>query len=267
MPPIQFSHSKEGLTQLLQNNLAKKYKRKRLKLDVDEEPSSSNDNVKQDDMDIQGSDDEPMLFPQPRPEPPASPDAEEPNSNNPPDDELSANCDSTQLSLMELKRKQEEILKALEDASSDSNSNPASPDQNGEQNVADTQTNNATKSIEMNIEEKITEESMLETTANASEITETTEATETAQQTETVFGTPKMGGRSREKVEGTPLIKQVSPYSKLPVGDKWSVGVTDVIDFENLPESTGKYQKLNGLIQKVRTIVKEINEENERSSS
>lgn len=266
---MQFCNSKEGLTQLLQNNLAKTYKRKRLKLDDDEKPPSI-DNIKDDDMDIQESDEEksnsPVLFPQPRPSASldahagadADADADETNSNTLPEDVLGA-------SLLELKRKQEEILKALEDASSDSNSSPQSPNQNGEPNdVEKSKENDVEVPTESNIEEKVDEQSILETTIKTIKISESSVSL-----TETVLSTPTapVAGRSRESVFGTPLIKQVSPFSKLPIGDKWSVGVTDVIDFENLPDATGTYQKLNGVIRKIRTKIKEINDDNDEPGS
>lgn len=262
---MQFCNSKEGLTQLLQNNLAKTYKRKRLKLDDDKKPPSI-DNIKDDDMDIQESDEEksnsPVLFPQPRPsaslDADAVADADETNSNTLSEDVLEA-------SLLELKRKQEEILKALEDASSDSNSSPMSPNQNGEPNDVEESRENAVEApTESNIEEKVDEQSMLETTIKTIKISEASVSL-----TETALSTPTapVAGRSRESVFGTPLIKQVSPFSKLPIGDKWSVGVTDVIDFENLPDATGTYQKLNGVIRKIRTKIKEINDDNDETGS
>lgn len=265
VPPMQFCNSKEGLTQLLQNNLAKTYKRKRLKLDDDKKPPSI-DNIKDDDMDIQESDEEksnsPVLFPQPRPSASlgadAVADADETNSNTLSEDVLEA-------SLLELKRKQEEILKALEDASSDSNSSPMSPNQNGEPNDVEESRENAIEApTESNIEEKVDEQSMLETTIKTIKISEASVSL-----TETALSTPTapVAGRSRESVFGTPLIKQVSPFSKLPIGDKWSVGVTDVIDFENLPDATGTYQKLNGVIRKIRTKIKEINDDNDEPGS
>lgn len=193
------------------------------------------------------------MFPQPRP---ASADGDETNSNTLPENAQDASCDSNQLSLNELKRKQEEILKALEDALSDSNSSPQSPEQNGEQKIVEiTNETNASTLTELNTEEQVNDVSIAETTIKAVEISEAS-----IEQIETVPNTPTITGRSRESVFGTPLIKQVSPFSKLPVGDKWAVGVTDVIDFENLPDATGTYQKLNGVIQKIRTKIKEINE-------
>lgn len=65
----------------------------------------------------------------------------------------------------------------------------------------------------------------------------------------------------KETIFGTPLLKQVSEYNTTPDGDKWSVGVSDIIDFENLPESTGTYSKMRTILGKVRSIVNKLNEE------
>ncbi|XP_055320289.1 zinc finger CCHC domain-containing protein 8 homolog [Sitodiplosis mosellana] len=268
VPPMIFEHSKEGLIQSLQNNLTKTYKRKRLKLDVNETPAI--DNVKGDDMDIEASDSEntPMLFPQPRPVL----------------DESNSNTVADEASLLELERRQEELRKALEDAnSSDSNSLPS--DQNNQQQNDDNETpqpesNEATQeksneTIESNSnqnntvetdspesptgDEFVTEVSIAETTAEFIETTESVAILNTP--------VPSTTGHSRESVSGTPLIKQVSPFTRLPGGEMWSVGVSDVIDFENLPEATGKYGTMKGLIDKVRTVVKRINDDTEHDSS
>ncbi|KAL5288590.1 ZCCHC8 family protein [Megaselia abdita] len=57
---------------------------------------------------------------------------------------------------------------------------------------------------------------------------------------------------------GTPLLK-FSPYDNLPPGSNFQVGVSDVINFENLPDSTGTYEKMEKIIKKVRTEVKKLN--------
>lgn len=253
---MQFSNSKEGLIQQLQNNLAKTYKRKRLKLDVDEK--SATENVKDDDMELQNSDDEntkrpATMFPQP------GADVEKPV----PDEEAS---------LTELERKQEELRRALEDASSDSNSIPS--DQNVAQIdelIAENQTTQP--EIETVTETESTQPALSseEKTSIESEtiVMGTIEKSVSAEQLDDVLNTPKAvtAGRSREAMFGTPIIKQISPFTTLPDGDKWSVGVTDVIDFENLPDTTGAYQKLTGVIKKVRSVIKQINDDTEHDSS
>lgn len=56
---------------------------------------------------------------------------------------------------------------------------------------------------------------------------------------------------------GTPLLK-FSPFDNLPPGANFQVGVSDVIAFENLPDSTGSYEKMEKIIKKVRTEVKKL---------
>lgn len=73
-------------------------------------------------------------------------------------------------------------------------------------------------------------------------------------------GTPTMNDSKRLEF-GTPLLHSVSPFSKLPTGASWSEGVSDIIDFENLPESTGKYLQMKNVLSKVRDAVKQLKDE------
>ena len=57
---------------------------------------------------------------------------------------------------------------------------------------------------------------------------------------------------------GTPIVDTYSPYSELPTSDKWTCFTTDHIFFENLPESTGKYENMVGILKKCREAKKEI---------
>lgn len=60
---------------------------------------------------------------------------------------------------------------------------------------------------------------------------------------------------------GTPILQSLSPYSRLPSSEKFSKNICDVINFENLPDATGKYEQMSGLIQKVRSKMATINKE------
>ena len=51
---------------------------------------------------------------------------------------------------------------------------------------------------------------------------------------------------------GTPICTLYSPYPNLPAQSKWATNTTDHIMFENLPESTGKYENIRGILQKIR---------------
>lgn len=69
---------------------------------------------------------------------------------------------------------------------------------------------------------------------------------------------PSNLGRMKSVDLGTPVLKSVSPFSKLPSPESFSQNICDVINFENLPDSTGIYDKMVGIINKVRVAVKRI---------
>ncbi|XP_075220188.1 zinc finger CCHC domain-containing protein 8 homolog isoform X2 [Lycorma delicatula] len=76
---------------------------------------------------------------------------------------------------------------------------------------------------------------------------------------ESVARTPSPNlGRMKSVDLGTPVLKSVSPYSKLPSPESFSQNICDVINFENLPDSTGIYDKMVGILSKVRSSVKRI---------
>uniref|UniRef100_A0A1B0AF31 CCHC-type domain-containing protein n=1 Tax=Glossina pallidipes TaxID=7398 RepID=A0A1B0AF31_GLOPL len=65
-----------------------------------------------------------------------------------------------------------------------------------------------------------------------------------------------------ESFVGTPVIK-FSPYDCLPTGENFKVGVSDVINFENLPDSTGKYAQMKKILKRVRDTVHTLNNKDE----
>ncbi|XP_055687886.1 zinc finger CCHC domain-containing protein 8 homolog [Lutzomyia longipalpis] len=73
--------------------------------------------------------------------------------------------------------------------------------------------------------------------------------------------TPDNRGKSLSTLPGTPILVPFSPYSHLPDGDRWAKGVSGVIDFENLPDSTGKYEKMKNVLEKVREKVCKIHKD------
>ncbi|KAJ6642374.1 Zinc finger CCHC domain-containing protein 8 like [Pseudolycoriella hygida] len=80
---------------------------------------------------------------------------------------------------------------------------------------------------------------------------------------DSMLSTKSLLHTSKETVSGTPVIKSFSPFINLPNSQNWRQGVTDVLDFENLPESIGKYEKMRTLLGKVREKVKKIQYEDE----
>lgn len=256
VPAMNFKHSKEGLIQQLQNNLAKSYKRGRhRRKNVN---GGSNDNIRCDDMDIEscGEEDSPESPPAELDQaPPCNMESDENSSNVVPENILNT-------SLMELQREKEKILQALAlDHGSDSplSSEPIDKTKDVENITENDNDNDKIKST--NDQDEIMDKTLDSTVVDSDCIDKTS-----AEPSFQAPSTPQtICGQSRESHFGTPLIQAMSPFSKLPVGEKWSVGVSEVIDFENLPDATGTYRKMVGVIQKVRTVVKNLNEEENQS--
>ncbi|XP_024872088.1 zinc finger CCHC domain-containing protein 8 homolog isoform X1 [Temnothorax curvispinosus] len=59
---------------------------------------------------------------------------------------------------------------------------------------------------------------------------------------------------------GTPILPSTSPYNKLPSSEKFSKDICNVINFENLPDSTGKYEQMSGVLQRVRSTMARLHE-------
>ncbi|EFN74192.1 Zinc finger CCHC domain-containing protein 8 [Camponotus floridanus] len=59
---------------------------------------------------------------------------------------------------------------------------------------------------------------------------------------------------------GTPILQSTSPYNKLPSSEKFSKDICDVINFENLPDTTGKYEQMTGVLQKVRNTMARLHQ-------
>lgn len=57
---------------------------------------------------------------------------------------------------------------------------------------------------------------------------------------------------------GVAIPPSITPYTHLPSSEKWTVNVTDHINFENLPDALGTWEKMKGLVSKVRKRMCEI---------
>lgn len=238
---MQYAHSIDGLSTILQDNLAKSYKRKRLKCNLSQNVSQNE--LRNDDMDL-ASDEEAsasesigQLCEQPMGDDPANDDT----SNGSTDDSTSKSNDGfSKSSLNDLKRKKEELLKAL----ADQDSNPATD--NCQTQAKHTEHNDKNAAQQNNeLKEKIPNDPTF---------------------VESIPTTPIANGRSKATVHGTPIIQQVSPFASLPSSDKWSIGVSDVIDFENLAGAVGTYNKMSQIIHKVRVFAKTSNEDSEHDT-
>lgn len=69
---------------------------------------------------------------------------------------------------------------------------------------------------------------------------------------------PDSKGRVKTTSYGTPVMNIASSFKKLPTDDKFSKDICDVINFENLPNSIGKYKQISTLLKKVKGEVDRI---------
>ncbi|GBM63238.1 Zinc finger CCHC domain-containing protein 8 [Araneus ventricosus] len=58
--------------------------------------------------------------------------------------------------------------------------------------------------------------------------------------------------KSKQMTLGTPSLSRHSSYQKLPDYEKFAQNVTSHINFENLPDSTGTYEKMKKVLKKVK---------------
>ncbi|XP_045785623.1 zinc finger CCHC domain-containing protein 8 homolog isoform X2 [Maniola jurtina] len=65
-------------------------------------------------------------------------------------------------------------------------------------------------------------------------------------------------GKVKTTSYGTPVLNVASPFCKLPSDDKFAKNICDVINFENLPNSTGKFKQISSLLKRVKSAVDRI---------
>ncbi|CAH4037199.1 unnamed protein product [Pieris brassicae] len=96
-------------------------------------------------------------------------------------------------------------------------------------------------------------------TAHAEETTKIEPADEVPSPSESIISEVK-AGKVKDTLYGTPVMNIASPFMKLPSDDKFAKDICDIINFENLPNSIGKYKKISSLLKKVKSEVDRIQE-------
>ncbi|KAK0160638.1 hypothetical protein PV328_008025 [Microctonus aethiopoides] len=235
----QLFHSKETMLKMLSSRRTDEgYKRKKLKVNIGQ--SSPNDVVEPIEMDVECSNDEGKVellsvngsFVQPLPInsvtlPPGCDGIDTPKSITVDCNDISSRAYSPSLSDLESKKKL--LLAALDD--SNLQSNPGTPIKPTPQQLN------------------------FDTPKSSSIIT----SQSTPLSSSSVENTPKRG--SVKSIElGTPILQSSSLYTKLPCSEKFSKDICDVINFENLPGATGSYEKISGILNKVRDVINKDNE-------
>ncbi|XP_011205559.2 zinc finger CCHC domain-containing protein 8 homolog [Bactrocera dorsalis] len=248
VPPLSRHQRKEEFIKKLGSNVVKGYKHKRLKslpqtTNVAEIKTSILDNA---DMDIEDdvAVDENVVFTRPPPPPEPANDIKPPPPPTSPDDATTsatneesssvANERTCSPTLDYLEERKQKLLAELKSGLCDIDSLSSS---------------------------SATEESLaLETSNNETKASQISKPTNT-NEIHTVEPTPTLD-IIKESHMGTPVL-HFSPYEKLPAGDNFKVGVSDVINFENLPDSTGKYEQMKEVIKKVRNIVTKLHNDDD----
>jgi hypothetical protein len=62
------------------------------------------------------------------------------------------------------------------------------------------------------------------------------------------------GSVSVSKDYGTPILKRAGSINELPMDSKFAQGIEDHIPFENLPDSTGRFNTIRKIVDKIRKI-------------
>lgn len=222
VPPFQESQSKENFIKSLGENVINGYKRKKL-VDL----PAPHDRVPAPSELLTSFDDYDMELEEETEDPPLPPSVPPPQPPPPEeceDGELTARSPSP--SLEDLKAQQEELLQEL--------------DVNASHNTTANESKSPTD---------LDDTSETEVGPSAAE-------SGNNEQSRSAPSTP-----FKASYEGTPLLK-FSVYDRLPVGSNFKVGVSDVINFENLPDSTGKYEQMKDLLKNVREKMVKLQNEN-----
>lgn len=259
VPPLNRMQMKDEFIKTLGDNVLKGYKRKKLK---DFPNATSDDNTiettirEATDMEIEDPDTshvEEVLFsrpppppeqPPPTPPPPATP----PSCDSPINDNEKRGTISQSPSLLELEKQKRKLLQELKANTSVAEVEDSLID---EIILLDESSNSEdTKCIE--------QEKLILSANNSVNNTTTEKSSELSAVIEK--NTNRANTVIKESLMGTPVLK-FSPYDNLPNGDNFKVGVSDVINFENLPDSTGKYEQMKEVIKKVRTCITKMHSE------
>ncbi|XP_020298799.1 zinc finger CCHC domain-containing protein 8 homolog isoform X2 [Pseudomyrmex gracilis] len=286
VPQMQSLHSKEVMLSCLQGKEAEDgYKRKKLKLSV---PIVNTVQIPSD-MEIEDAEENvpvnrhfasplpkklPQLPPPPPPPPPSHPPSPPPplpplstglfqpitvedsdsqsqelSSFDSADDSTLLNVNSPSLSDLENTKK--ELLIQLDDTSSQVDSDYTSFEKN---NLKILSNQNFTE----NSDSRISSDALCKTTTD---LNDTYLSNNTPTSPCISRKSSHVNQASLKSVHlGTPILPSTSPYSKLPSSEKFSKNICDVINFENLPDSTGKYEQMSEVLQKVRNTMAKLNQ-------
>ncbi|KAK4289549.1 hypothetical protein Pmani_037489 [Petrolisthes manimaculis] len=175
--------------------------------------------------------------------------------------EISDDYSQNSINDLELKRERLLLLIQMQETSeeetsdkNDPNSETMSCQQNLEENktLQDKELSNETKTSDYNIESR----SHHRTQTQQVQLEET--------------GTPDYNIKSRRHHRtqtlqvhyGTFIPESNTPYISLPDAEKWSVNISDYLSFENLPDALGTWNKIKGVMRKVKNRIRDRHTDN-----
>ncbi|XP_068240828.1 uncharacterized protein [Palaemon carinicauda] len=246
-PRMQRYHRKSEFKRFMEMNKAGAYKKRKLTLKSLDETAVSSMEMDIDDSGVNSSAELEFNPPLPDEPLPPLPPEESPASPEPPlpveEGEITEEDSQSSMSYLEAKRKS--LLEELGDSKTPlADSSIKSP------------------SVEKDIVSSSDTENDTESSAQLNEDSENSRSSSTINN----HKKPKVKHhRSQSKgfQLGAAIPPSITPYNILPDAEKWTVDVSDHINFENLPDALGTWVKMKGLVGKVRSRMCEIHADDE----
>ncbi|XP_011873992.1 PREDICTED: zinc finger CCHC domain-containing protein 8 homolog isoform X2 [Vollenhovia emeryi] len=281
VPQMQFMHSKQMMLSHLQGKEADDgYKRKKLKLPApvmnntemisDMEVEDTEENVGAN-ISVNGHFVPPLPKESTQLQPPAPLDLCETITSNSDLHELFSfksaddTPSSTYLSLFELERRKKMLLMEIEETNSQSNSDSISIKTEPETSLSFGTTTPSTLRRSPNRDSVKSDLTDVLLTNDCNTTLDMSVSDKMLQSTPIRSTSQKSSEANHASVKsvhlGTPILSSTSPYSKLPSSEKFSKDICDVINFENLPDSTGKYEQMSGVLRKVRSTMTRLHQQ------
>ncbi|KAK3876148.1 hypothetical protein Pcinc_019030 [Petrolisthes cinctipes] len=231
LPPMQMHHQRSEFLRFMNQNKAQAYRKRKLK-GTDDKPSvpipPSAPDMDVDDKELVGCD---IEFNPPLPKEPLPPAPPDDPPESPPRPKRGVNFeegevsdDDSQDSVNGLEVKRQKLLTELQDTAEDTSTSHDTKDTSQENSQDDSQTGKPP-------EEDTTSESK-----------------------------PKRHHRSHSKgfQFGVTIPESCTPFKSLPDVDMWTVDVSDHINFDNLPDALGTWDKMKGLMGQVKKRMTEL---------
>lgn len=267
-PPMQPYHQRTEFLKYMNMNRAQAYKKKKLKSSsLKGNNTSEADAVLAAEMEVDDSElnrsahieFNPPLPSEPLPPPPPD-DLPEPPPPPPEEKDMEEGeiSEDSQASLGDLEEKRLKILRELEDAASQG----ATDEQKSKKEENPTPTKDRSSKTDVKSEAAETSEESRTSNRMSSDPSES-ENSLSSDTLESASKKMKQHHRSHSKgfKLGAAIPESCTPFTALPSADLWKVDVSDHINFDNLPDALGTWDKMKGLMNNIRKRVRELQAE------